>query len=135
MKRLFIRHALVAVRMIRLIAALTLVAAPAAAQEAVPSSQPQPQISLEQRMLLRCSAAFAIAARAQESGDAAARSWPDLSVRGREFFVRASARVMDETGLDRTGVAAALEAEARDIAARGTLNEIMPACLPLLPAQ
>ena len=131
MKRAFIRHALVAVRMIRLLAALTLVAAPAAAQEAVPP----PQISLEQRMLLRCSAAFAIAASAQQSGDAAARRWPDLGVRGREFFVRASARVMDETGMDRAGVAAALEAEARDIAARGTLHEIMPACLPLLPAQ
>ena len=92
-----------------------------------------PPLSLEHRMLLRCSAAFSLVAFAQASGNERGDRYPDMREDGREFFVRASARVMDETGLDRTGVAAALEAEARDIAARGTLNEIMPACLPLLP--
>ena len=100
--------------------------APAAAQEPSP-------LSLEQRMLVRCSAAFAIVARGQAAGDVAMRSYPDLTLRGREFFVRASARVMDETGMDREAVAAAMSAEARDIRDRGSLVQVMPACLPLLP--
>ncbi|KLE34896.1 hypothetical protein [Aurantiacibacter luteus] len=103
------------------------VATPAIAQEA-------PRLSLEQRMLVRCSAAFAIVARGQEAGDATMRAYPDLRLRGREFFVQASARVMDEAGLGREAVAAALGAEARDIRDNGTLAQVMPACLPLLPA-
>lgn len=117
--------------MIRLLAFLALVAIPAptlaAAQEA------PPPLSLEQRMLVRCSAAFAIVARGQETGDAAVRGYPDLRLRGREFFVQASARVMDEAGLGRDAVAAALAAEARDIRDRSSLAQVMPACLPLLP--
>ncbi|GGD64330.1 hypothetical protein GRI62_12055 [Erythrobacter arachoides] len=119
--------------MIRLFAALALVAVPAALSAA--GQDAPPALSLEQRMLVRCSAAFAITAHGQETGDAAVQSYPDLRQRGREFFVRASARVMEEAGLDRAAVAAALSAEARDIRTRGTLAQVMPACLPLLPAQ
>ena len=47
------------------------------------------------------SAAFALVANRQESGDPSVQQYPPLKERGGEFFVRASARVMDEAGLDR----------------------------------
>ena len=91
-------------------------------------------LSQEHRMLLRCSAAFAIVADAQERGPAGASNYPALAGPGREFFVRASARVMDEVGLDRQQISAALTAEARDLRDAGTLDKVMPVCLPLLVA-
>ena len=84
------------------LAAAVILGAPAAAQAPVPSASPT--LSLEQIMLLRCSAAFAIAA-----GQAPAD--PVLAKRGREYFVRASARLMDELALTREDVAARLRAE------------------------
>lgn len=106
--------------------ALTIVPLPASAQQA-------PDFSLEHRMLLRCSAAFALAAQGQADGDAGALAWPDLSVRGREFFVRASAQVMDEAGLGRAAIQSRLLDEAGEIVAAGTLAQVMQVCLPLLP--
>lgn len=114
--------------MIRLLAALALLSTPAAAQEA-------PQLGVEHRMLVRCSAAFAMLANRQAAGDAAALRHPAITERGREFFVRASARVMDEAGLDRDALTAAMRAEAQDIAAAGTLDQVLPHCLALLPPQ
>ena len=105
-----------------------LVAVPVAAQT------PAPQVNLEHRMLLRCSAAFAMVAHAQGTGDAAALRYPDMAQNGREFFVRASARVMDEAQLTREQIATALASEARDIRDAGTLDEVMPICLPMLAA-
>jgi len=115
--------------MIRPLFALALLAVPAA------GFAQAPQLTLEHRMLLRCSAAFAITANRQASGDAEALTYPALAARGREFFVRASARVMDEAGLDRTAVAQALEAEARDLVANSALAQVMPVCLSLLPPE
>ena len=115
--------------MIRLAVALTLMLVPAMA------SAQSPALSLEHRMLLRCSAAFAIVANRQASGDADALAFPAMGARGREYFVRASARVMDEAGLDRAAVAAALETEAREIMEGGTLAQVMPVCLSLLPPE
>ena len=106
-----------------------LLAAPAAAQVA-----PAPQLTLEHRMLLRCSAAFALVAYRQEAGDAEAAQYPPLKERGGEFFVRASARVMEEAGLDRTAIGTALEGEARALLEGGTLAAVMPVCLSLLEA-
>jgi hypothetical protein len=85
-------------------------------------------------MLLRCSAAFAIVAKRQEAGDAQAKAWPPLAQRGSEFFVRASARVMDEAQLDQAGIAAALTAEARMLTQGNELEKIMPGCLATLDA-
>lgn len=113
--------------MIRNLLPLAMLSVPAAAQDA------SPQLSLEQRMLLRCSAAFAIVAEGQANGNAQALQYPPMADRGREFFVRASARVMDEAGLDRAAVSAALATEARDISEDGTLEQVMPPCLALLP--
>ena len=107
--------------------AITLLAAPAAAQD------PQPR-SLEHKMLLRCSAAFALVARWQQAGNAEFLRYPPLGERGREFFVRASAKVMDEAGLDRDGIEAALVLEAQSLLPAGAVDAVMPACLSALAA-
>ena len=87
-----------------LLLASILLAAPVAAQE-------PPRFTLEQRMLLRCSAAFAIIAAGQQRGVASALAYPPLAERGREYFVRASVRLMDELALSREQVEASLRAE------------------------
>ena len=85
-----------------LIAALA-AAVPAAGQDVPPS--------FEQGMLLRCSAAFAIVANQQARGVPAAKAYPDLQARGKEYFVRASAQLMDQLHLTREQIAARLRTE------------------------
>lgn len=91
----------------RFLVAAIVLAAPAGAQPAEPAP-----MTLEQTMLLRCSAVFAVVAGEQQRGVASARAYPPLAERGREFFVRASARLMDERHMAREQVEAALRAEA-----------------------
>lgn len=110
---------------IGLLASLVLAPVPAIAQ---------PQLSLEQRTMLRCSAAFAIVARQQADGRPDARRYPPMDPRGKEFFVRASAQLMDEAKLTREQVQAALLAEARNLSAPAMLDAVMPACLLSLDA-
>ena len=86
-------------------------------------------------MMLRCSAAFALVAARQAAGEPDSATFPPMAASGREYFVRASAQVMDEAGLDRAAVSSALETEARDLVEQGTLAQVMPVCLGLLPAQ
>ena len=114
----------------------TLVAYLAAAAIAVPAAAQTPttQLSLEHRMLLRCSAAFALVAYRQQANDPNYAQYPPLKERGGEFFVQASARVMDEAGLDRPAISAALENEARELLQGGTLTAVMPVCLTALEA-
>ena len=81
-----------------------LLATPAMAQE-------PPRFTLEHRMLLRCSAVFSIVAGEQERGVASARAYPPLGERGREYFARTGARLMDDLKLTREQVAASLRAE------------------------
>ena len=122
--------------MLRLATTLALLAAPVMAIPAIAAAQtPPPQLNLDQRMLLRCSAAFALVSFGQDNGNAEAMQYPTMEKRGREFFVRASARVMDEAGLDRSQIEAALSAEAQDLVDTGKLEEVMPVCLSLLPAE
>ncbi|AKQ43127.2 hypothetical protein CP97_03620 [Aurantiacibacter atlanticus] len=121
-------------RIIPVFAALLAAAPPAAlAQDAAPREQvAMPQISLEHRALLRCSAAFALIAHGQANGNEAAQAYPDMAERGREFFVRASAKVMDEAGLDRVQLEHAMSAEAQELWDTGTLDQVVPSCLALL---
>lgn len=116
--------------MIRILAALALAATPTLAAA---TQEPLPQLSLDHRMLLRCSAAFALAAYGQDNGNAAAMRYPALQERGREFFVRASVQVMDEAGLTREQVASAIAVEAQDLVDSDTLEAVIPVCLTLLP--
>jgi hypothetical protein len=107
-----------------LAAALALQAAPAA----------PPNLSQEDRALLRCSAAFALVAEGQAKGNAAAKKWPPIEVRGREFFVCSLARLMDATGLGRGGISQLVAAEAQAIWDNGEVEKVMPACLVMLDA-
>lgn len=116
-------------KLVPAILAAALLAAPGAAQVAAP-----PRLSLEHRMLLRCSAAFALVAYRQEAGDATVQQYPPLKERGSEYFARASARVMDEAGLDRDAVAEALRVEAQALLQGDTLTAVMPVCLSTLEA-
>ena len=94
---------------------------------------PAKPLTMEQQTSLRCSAAFAIVAARQNAG--AVRTYPELTQRGREFFVRSGARLMDDAGLTRAQVQALMEAEARTLAADNqALQDVMPACLLLLDA-
>ena len=117
--------------MFRTLLALALLAAPASAL----AQEAERDLTLEQQMLLRCSAAFALVAGAQEAGEASALTYPDIRATGREFFVRSSAQLMDETGLSREELAVLLSQAAQDIRSGGTLDQLMPVCLPLLPGQ
>lgn len=108
--------------------------APASAQTGAPAAEAAPgALTLEHRTALRCAAAFAIIANLQQQGEAMG-DYPPLAERGREFFVRSAARVMDDTGLDRAGVANVLAAEAQELADADLRAAIMPSCLLLLDA-
>lgn len=113
---------------LRLLPLALLLTAPAFAQEQGP---PKP-LTLQQASALKCSAAFAIGATMQARGEGG--EWPALAERGREFFVRASARVMDETGWTRDQVAAELAGQARQLGEPGALVAAMGPCLLLLQA-
>ena len=123
--------------MIRLALLAALLAAPAAAQK--PASSP---MTLEQTMLLRCSAAFAVVAGEQERGVASARTYPPLAERGTEFFVRAGAQLMDERHMSREEIEAAVRAEAERLQSEsaaagdraGFVDGVMQPCLAALEA-
>lgn len=118
-------------------AALLAATAQAPAQEAaeVPVIRRQSYtLSQEGKALLRCSAAFAMVAHGQSQGDAASLKWPMLEERGKEFFVRSLAQLMDETGLERGGIAALAETEAVRLRDAGEIDKVMPACLVMLEA-
>lgn len=110
-------------------AATVLMAVPATAQAPTP-----PTLTLEQRMLLRCSAAFALVANRQAAGDREAQAYAVPADKAREFFVRSSAQVMDEAKLDEAAIAQALRREAEDLLKPGALAAIMPPCLAALNA-
>jgi hypothetical protein len=93
---------------------------------------PAPVLSQESRALLRCSAAFALMSRRQANGDPVALRWPALEARGREFFVRSLAQLMDQTKLDRDGIAWLAGAEAKALQESGETDKLMPACLVML---
>lgn len=111
-----------------------LIAALAALVPLSAAAQDAPQLNLEQQTLLRCSAAFALAANMQEHGDRSLGEIPELRARGQEYFVRAMASLMDQEALDRAAVAALLKAEVATLAEGDTLARAMPACLASLEA-
>lgn len=117
---------------IRLAPLALLLAAPALAQAPAPEQGPPGALSLQQSTALKCSAAFAIGAAMQARGEGS--EWPALAQRGREFFVRVSAQIMDETGRTRDQVAAELTGQAKSLGEPGALAAAMPPCLLLLDA-
>jgi hypothetical protein len=111
-------------------AALALAAAPIAAQQ----SAPAPQLTAEQQTLLHGSATFAVVSGRQHAGDKAALAFPDVTTRGREYFVRALVELMDEAHLDRATIARLVQAEAARLQDSPELLAGMPACLASLEA-
>ena len=111
----------------RLALAALALSAPALAQEV----ELKP-LSLDKQTAMRCSAAFAIGATLQQRGEAG--DWPPLATRGREFFVRAMAQLMDDTGRTREQVAEVVAAQAKQLSDRPALDAAMPPCLLLLEA-
>ncbi len=83
---------------------------------------------------LRCAAAFATVANAQARGDREALAYPPLDQRGREFFTRVSAKLMDDTGMNRGEVAARLKSEAEKLYSAHSAYQLMPGCMVLLDA-
>lgn len=115
-------------------AALALASVPAMAQRPAPPNAAVPQLSDEQRTLLHCSATFALVSGRQHAGDKEALAFPDITARGREYFVRALVQLMDEAGLDHDTVARLVQAEAARLQDSPELLEGMPACLASLDA-
>lgn len=104
-----------------------------AAQSAAPPITLQPiPLPIEQQSAVRCSTAIAMAAEQQRAGQASGKDWPDLTMRGREFFVRSLAKLMDEAKLTRPMMALHVQREAEQLKQPGRLDEVMPACLMLL---
>jgi hypothetical protein len=109
-------------------AALALAATPVLGQ------QPAPQLTVAQQTLLHCSATFALVSGRQHAGDKEALAFPDVTARGREYFVRALVQLMDEAGLDHETVARLVQAEAAKLQDSAELLKQMPTCLASLDA-
>jgi|TARA_R100000049_G_C1915116_1_gene61577 hypothetical protein len=117
--------------------ALVFFATQASAQSApqnAPAADAVSPLPADQQGAIRCSAAFALVAERQRQGDEVALRYPLVGERGREFFVRTGAQLMDEAGMTREAVEARLRTQAGAILEEGSLDEIMPACLMLLDA-
>lgn len=95
---------------------------------------PAPPLPLEQQTALRCAAAFALVSAAQTRGDPDALALPPLGQRGREYFVRVSAQIMDQYGLTRDQVAGMLGLEAHTLVRSGQSLDAARPCLVLLDA-
>ena len=89
-------------------------------------------LSLQSQTLLRCSAAFAMVSHGQSTGNEDALKWPALGDRGKEFFVRAMANLMDDTGKSREEISQLVSAEAQRLWDSQTVNDVMPGCLLML---
>ncbi len=113
----------------------SLVAVLLAAQNPTPETVVETvKLTQENKAAIRCSAAFAMVAHGQSTGNEASQKWPDLGTRGREFFVVALAQLMDQTGLDRAGVTRLVTEEAQRLWDNGEVDQVMPACLLMLEA-
>lgn len=110
--------------MLALIASVTLAAAPAE----------QPVLTPPQAMALRCGVVFALGARLQAEKLPLALGWPALDTRGKEYFVRVTAKLMDDTKASRETLSAMAMRQVPELQTPSAIAAAMPACLPLLDA-
>ena len=85
----------------------------------------------------RCGVAFAIVEGWQQAGNEQGAKWPDIEASGgKEFFVRAIAKLMDSYTLSRDDVNALVQLELRRHMENDgeTVEAMMPGCLALLDA-
>ena len=120
--------------MITSLVATVLFAVSLQSAETVPLYPATTSLTQENSALLRCSAAFALVSYGQANGDENVSQWPPIDPRGREFFVRALAKIIDDTGLSREQVSQMAEAEAQRLIDEDQLDEVMPGCLLMLDA-
>lgn len=113
---------------------LTTAALLAASLQPAPEDGGEAQMSQEHAAMLRCSAALALVSYGQANGDEAVRAWPIIDPRGREFFVRSLARIIDDTGMTREQVSQMAEAEAQRLIDNNLLDSVRPGCLLMLDA-
>lgn len=122
-------------KIVPLVLSAAVLAVPAAAQE-------PPRFTIEHRMLLRCSAVFAVVAGEQQRGVASAAAYPALGERGREYFARTGARLMDDLKLSREQTEASMRSEAEAIQKEASeapdraayIDSLMQPCLSALEA-
>ncbi|GAA4778776.1 hypothetical protein [Novosphingobium ginsenosidimutans] len=105
---------------------LALLAAPLSAQANAPTLSPELQTGL------RCAALFSVVAA--EQARMGARDWPPITARGREFFVRVSARAMDAGKLDRPALQALMRSEVAAVRKAETRAALKAPCLAMLDA-
>ena len=110
--------------MLTFLAALTLAAAPAA----------EPVLTPPQAAALRCGIVFALGAKMQADKVPLAAGWPPLDTRGKEYFVRVTAKLMDDTGASREVLAAMAMRQVAALSDPRATAAAMPGCLPLLEA-
>ncbi len=105
------------------------------AQDAAPADA-LPALTLEQQTNLRCGVAFAGVAGAQEEGAEWALAYPALGERGKEFFVRTMARMMEDERFTRSVVLRLAQREVERFAEDdlASADALMPACIALLDA-
>lgn len=122
-----------------LAAALALQPAPIIVEVTPQVEPPRPEgfvvieeLPLEQAAAARCAIAFATISRWQKAGDARGAAYPDMEATGgREFFVRAMAKLMDDAGLSREAI---MELAFREVAnsdnpeGEARIKAMMPAC-------
>lgn len=113
---------------------ITVAALMAASFQTPPAKRDEPQLSQEHTAMLRCSAAFALVSYGQANGDEAAKAWPAIDPRGREFFVRSLAKIIDDTGMTRDQVSQLAEAQAQRLLDADLLDSVMLGCLLMLDA-
>ncbi|MBX7481977.1 hypothetical protein [Qipengyuania qiaonensis] len=103
--------------------------------QAAAVGQPLPDLSLEQASALRCSVAFGMVHSRQVRGEPAAAQYPAMAERGREFFVRTTARLMDDLKTNREAIAGLVARETDELSTTPErVDEVMPACLLMLDA-
>ncbi|WP_423140720.1 hypothetical protein ACOYW6_07560 [Parablastomonas sp. CN1-191] len=103
-----------------ILAVLALAAAPTLVGAQAPVAPPAtpaavPALKPDQQAALHCSAVFARIAHERAAGGAAAAALPDLGTRGREYFVRISARIIDDTGAGRPQISALFAGALADV--------------------
>ena len=94
----------------------------------------EPALNPPQAAALRCGVVFALGARLQADKSPLAAGWPPLGTRGKEYFVRVTARLMDETGASREVLSAMAMRQVPALSDPAATAAAMPGCLPLLDA-
>ena len=106
-----------------------------AAQDAAPPAD-LPPLTMEQQTSFRCGVAFGLLAGAQEAGLEEALAYPAIEPRGQEFFVRVTARIMEDERFTREVLKSLVDAEVDRFGfdSFDNVDAVLPACLTLLDA-